>query len=91
MWTIPLDGFTLCENGGGGIPVIQWDAVCKLNDAGISSNIFPHLAPSLIKNMFFQVIFHNIQISKEELENVLSLKMSFTEAASILSISRPTL
>ncbi|XP_039865499.1 uncharacterized protein LOC120719994 [Simochromis diagramma] len=32
-----------------------------------------------------------LQISKEELENVLSLKTSFTEAASILSISRPTL
>ncbi|XP_025761041.1 uncharacterized protein LOC112846032 [Oreochromis niloticus] len=32
-----------------------------------------------------------LQISKEELENVLSLKTSFTEAASILSISMPTL
>ncbi|XP_031146781.1 uncharacterized protein LOC116043901 isoform X1 [Sander lucioperca] len=30
------------------------------------------------------------QISKEELEHVLSLKTTFTEAASILSISRPT-
>ncbi|XP_060776375.1 uncharacterized protein LOC132885871 isoform X1 [Neoarius graeffei] len=30
------------------------------------------------------------QISQEELENVLSLRTTFTEAASILSISRPT-
>uniref|UniRef100_A0A3P9AY47 Integrase catalytic domain-containing protein n=1 Tax=Maylandia zebra TaxID=106582 RepID=A0A3P9AY47_9CICH len=38
-----------------------------------------------------QLLLKLLQISKEELENVLSLKTSFTEAASILSISRPTL
>lgn len=55
----------------------------------IECNVIPISNPlfSLFKDEF--QVRH--RISKEELENVLSLRTTFTEAASILSVPRPTL